>query len=93
MEPDVIIEIQQILDIVSSILKNRLRHFKDRKQIEVIANTIISLANKHSMNIKDSMERDFLCKCLNMLFELENVFKITVSEWMYWYLEGNESLR
>lgn len=93
VQPDVMIEIQQILDIVSSILKNRLRYFRDRKQIEVMANTIISLANKHSLNIRDSMERDFLFKCLSMLIELDNVFKATVTEWMYWYLEGNESIR
>jgi hypothetical protein len=93
VQPDVIIETQQILDIVSSILKNRLRYFRDRKQIEVMANTIISLVNKHNLNIRDSMERELLFKCLSMLLELDNVFKASFTEWMYWYLEGNESTR
>lgn len=81
------------LDLVIILVKERLQILKEKRQIEAIANAVINLITKSNLNVRESKNRDFLIKALQLLFELGNLSRPVVCEWMYWYIDGTEMIR
>ncbi len=88
---DILSEIQEILDLIINLIKEK--SIKDRRQFENMAVSIINVISKLNINVKETTQRDFLIKCLQLLFELGTPSRNTICEWMFWYIEGTEVIR
>ena len=81
----------EILDLIIDLLKQK--SIKDKKYLEVLALDAINFVSKASINVRDIKGRDFIMKCMQMLFEIGPPSKPVICEWMYWFIEGSEAIR